>query len=85
MKCQYCNSEIPDNSSFCPNCGKPVTKSNAAGGRGTTTGNIQPDFFYTAEAAQTPPAYSASSPDTSSHPNLVSCVYDFRTADHSAV
>lgn len=99
MKCQYCNSEIPDNSSFCPNCGKkrdtspahestgpvkkfcdncgaklepgrsfcancgkPVTKSNAAGGRGTTTGNIQPDFFYTAEAAQTPPAYSASSP-----------------------
>lgn len=22
MKCQYCNSEIPDNSAFCPNCGK---------------------------------------------------------------
>lgn len=22
MKCQYCGSEIPDNSSFCPNCGQ---------------------------------------------------------------
>lgn len=22
MKCQYCNSEIPDNSAFCPSCGK---------------------------------------------------------------
>ncbi len=22
MKCQYCNTEIPDNSSFCPHCGQ---------------------------------------------------------------
>ena len=24
MRCQYCNSEIPDNYSFCPNCGKSL-------------------------------------------------------------
>lgn len=27
MKCQYCNTEIPDDAVFCPECGKPTEKS----------------------------------------------------------
>jgi|GEM_PF-3713035 len=29
MRCKYCGQEIPDNSVFCTNCGKPVAKDSA--------------------------------------------------------
>lgn len=36
MKCQYCGSEIPDNSSFCPNCGqKAVSPENGPAENGS--------------------------------------------------
>lgn len=34
MKCQYCNSEIPDHSTFCPNCGKECAVNSEVKGNG---------------------------------------------------
>lgn len=28
MKCRYCNSEIPNHSRYCPECGKDLTQNN---------------------------------------------------------
>jgi predicted ATPase/class 3 adenylate cyclase len=49
MNCKNCNSPVPENARFCPNCGQPLTAAPIPGG--DSTGAFYPDRYLPRELA----------------------------------